>query len=409
MRNFRDFVLAAVCVIAYAAIWEMALRMVGVRYDYSFYQADPVLYAKYRPNAEGWEVKESENFVRMNSFGMRDRERTLTPAQGTTRIAVLGDSLEAGMQVPLEKTMAQLLEHILNDKFTGSRHSIEVLNFAQGGATIAQECLMLRDRVWAFQPQIVILFVGSTSIPTATRQLSASDTPFYIFSGGRLIPDPKNQPPADSSSEAIRQHDAVSNLMNRYRLLLLVRKATQDGVDRERAKLSFMRRPTGQRQYNPMDTWFQPPATAEEQNAWYVAEGLLSLAIEDARHHGAEFWLASSGTEIEDNPNASQREAFFKEHNYGVTYAENRFGVFATTEGIPYIRLEPDLLQYAESNMTPVRGFFNTQPNRGHWNERGNSAVACIVADRLLKGSDVLRSLAEASSSVLSDSQKSTP
>jgi len=167
--------LAALCVISFVVIWEMALRVTGVRYDYSFYQADPVLYATYRPNAEGWEVKEGENFVRINSFGMRDRERTLTPPPGTSRIALLGDSFVVGMQVPLEKTMAQLLEQKLNDTFCGTGHPIEVLNFAQGGATLAQEYLILRDRVWAFRPQIVILFVDSVS--TSSRQLFPSDTP----------------------------------------------------------------------------------------------------------------------------------------------------------------------------------------------------------------------------------------
>jgi hypothetical protein len=372
-------------------IWEIALRVAGVRYDCSFYQADPVLYTKFRPNAEGWEVKEGENFVRMNSFGMRDRERTLTPAPGTLRIALLGDSLEVGMQVPLEKTMAQVLENKLNTGFKTTGHSVEVLNFAQEGATLAQEYLMLRDRVWAFQPQIVILFVDS--VANSNRRLFPSDSPFYVFDGVHLILDPDNRPPMDSSPAAIRRHAVIANLMNHYRLLLLLRKATQDGVSQELERLGRMDGSSQRSDYNPIDTWFRPPTTPEEEKAWRVTEGLLKLNIADAGQHGAEFWLASSGEEIEDNPNADVRETYFRAHNYRGTYAEDRFDSFAAREGIACIRLEPGLLQYAEEKRVSVRGFFNTGPNTGHWNEDGNWAVASIVADRLLAGSNVIRSL----------------
>jgi hypothetical protein len=406
MRNFRDFILTAACVAACLVIWELTLRAVGVRYDYSFYQADPVLYARYRPNAEGWEVKEGENYVKMNSFGMRDRERTLAPAAGTIRIALLGDSLEAALQVPLEKTMAQVLEQKLTADFASTGHKFEVLNFAQGGATLAQEYLMLRDHVWDFHPQIVLLFVGSTSVYTASRRLSGADVPFFVFSDGHLTPDPQNRLPIQNSPADLQRHNRMSDLMNRYRLLLLVRKATQDGIARELDKFNLRGEANPQRPYNPMDTWFPPPAKPEEVQAWQVAEGVLSLTIKDARRHGAEFWLASAGTENEDDPLASEREAFFKERNYSGTYAEDRFGSFATAENIPYIRLEPELLRYAEVNMTSVRGFFNTQPNRGHWNESGNAAVASIVAEHLRTTSNVLRLSGDPSSSASKTSRQ---
>jgi len=388
MRNSRDFILALVCAVAFLAICELALRVAGVRYDYSFYQVDPVVYAKYRPNAEGWEVKEGENFVRMNSYGMRDRERTLTPAAGTCRIAFLGDSLEVGMQVPLEKTMAQVLERRLNGQVAKTGHPIEVLNFAQGGATLAQQYLILRDRVWAFEPQIVIWFVDS--VATSSRKLWPSDAPFYVFNGERLVLDPQNQPPPYSSPAAIRRHTVLANLMNHYRLLLLVRAALQEGVSQELSEFGFTDRRS---QYNLMDGWFRQPASPEEEKAWQVSEELLRLSFQDVREHGAEFWLVSIGAEIEDNPNESERKAYFEEHHYSATYAEDRFDAFAAQEGIRHIRLEPGLLRYAEENAVSVRGFFNTAPNTGHLNELGNSAAANIIADHLLKDSNVLHAL----------------
>src|SRR5262249_28323904 len=154
----------------------------------------------------------------------------------------------------LEKTMAQLLEHDLNRKFASPGHPIEVLNFAQGGATLAQEYLILRNRVWAFHPQIVIFFVDS--VTTSSRKLWPSDSaPFYVLSGEHLVPDPHNPPPPESSAEAVRRHTIFANLMNRYRLLLLLRKAIQDGVNQELEKYGLASANRRQK-YNPMDAWF---------------------------------------------------------------------------------------------------------------------------------------------------------
>jgi hypothetical protein len=54
--------------------------------------------------------------------------------------------------------------------------------------------------------------------------------------------------------------------------------------------------------------------------------------------------------------------------------------------------MSPRMLAYAERNNVSVRGFFNTQPNRGHWNEVGNSAAAGIVIGELFERSSVIRS-----------------
>jgi hypothetical protein len=188
--------------------------------------------------------------------------------------------------------------------------------------------------------------------------------------------------------------------MNRYRLLLLLRKATQDGLQREMAKMRGRTQkaaPAGNR-FNPMDAWFLPPSSPELEQAWDIAEGVLKLMIEDAHSHGAEFWLATIGTDIEDNANPAERAPFLKSHNYeGMTYAEDRFQAFANREDILFITMEPRLLDFAERNHLALRGFFNTQPNRGHWNEHGNDAAARIVTDELIARSSALQALSQPS------------
>jgi hypothetical protein len=407
MRIFRDLIATALVVVVFVALLEVGMRLAGVRYEYSFYESDPVIYTTYRPNAEGWEVKEGENPVRINSLGMRDRERSVAPAPRTIRIALLGDSLVAATQVPLEKTMAQVLERNLNRTLGRAGQSFEVLNFAQGGSTLAQQYLMLRNRVWDFQPQVVMVFVSPISVPTCSRRLDtvAAPKPFFLIRDGRLVPDPRSHPPAAASVEVRRRNGKLKNLMNQYRLLLLLRQAIGEGVEKiakveggiaAMARGSFAEAETDVddgRYVYPVDIWFRAHASAEVEQAWQVAEGLLGRIAEEARQHGAELWLASIGTEVQENPDAVERNAYLTAHGYQeVAYSERRFEAFARRERIPYVGMSRRMLDYAERNHVSVRGFFNTPPNRGHWNEVGNSAAAGIVIGELFERSSVIRS-----------------
>jgi hypothetical protein len=93
------------------------------------------------------------------------------------------------------------------------------------------------------------------------------------------------------------------------------------------------------------------------EQAWQVAEGLLGRLAEQARQHDAELWRTPIGT-----------------------------------EGIPHLGMSCPMLDYAERNHVSVRGFFNTPPNRGHWNEVGNAAAAGIVIGGLFERSAVIQS-----------------
>lgn len=406
MRIFRDLLATAVVTLAFVGLLEVGMRLAGVRYEYSFYESDPVIYTTYRPNAEGWEVKEGENRVRINSLGMRDRERSVVPAPGTIRIALLGDSLVAATQVPLEKTMAQVLERALNNSLGRPGQSFEVLNFAQGGSTLAQQYLMLRTRVWDFQPQIVMVFVSPISVPTCSRRLDtvAAPKPFYLIRDGRLVPDQTSHPPAAASSEARRRNGKLKNLMNQYRLLLLLRQAVGEGIERvERVEQRIGAAIEGQsaeaetesddeRYVYPVDIWFRAHASAEVEQAWQVAEGLLGRIADETRHHEAELWLASIGTEVQENPNTPERLAYLESHGYqAVGYSEERFAALAKREGIPFLDMSPRMLDYSERNQVSVRGFFNTPPNSGHWNEVGNAAAAGILLHELFERSAVIQ------------------
>lgn len=112
----------------------------------------PGLDYELRPNVE----KFAQNaMVRTNSYGMRDRERSMKKADGVFRIAVLGDSVTFGFGVENEETYPSTLERKLND--TGSRYKYEVLNFGVGGYSSRDEALMLRYKAIRWNPDLVIV------------------------------------------------------------------------------------------------------------------------------------------------------------------------------------------------------------------------------------------------------------
>lgn len=79
-----------------------------------------------------------------------DREHSLEPPPGKTRVAVIGDSIVWGEDLPLDGTLPRALERALGDRF-------EVLNFGVTGYDTAQEAEWYRHEVRAFHPAIVVV------------------------------------------------------------------------------------------------------------------------------------------------------------------------------------------------------------------------------------------------------------
>ena len=94
---------------------ELGLRAFG----FSFYWAFARYPDAYRgfaplPNTDARQELEGSARIRINRYGFRDRDWTEKPANAH-RIAVLGDSFTAAVQLPLEHTWWRLLEAQLRD------------------------------------------------------------------------------------------------------------------------------------------------------------------------------------------------------------------------------------------------------------------------------------------------------
>jgi hypothetical protein len=393
LRFSRDLAIVLSWTIVVLFLLELGVRGAGMRFEGSFYQSDPVCYTAFRPNAAGW-ITEGDNFCRLNSAGMRDRERSVAKPADTLRIAVLGDSLAAAMQVPLEQTMAQQLESRLSAAAASHGRRVEVLNFAVGGYTPAQMYLQMREKIWRFQPDIVMVFWSLTSVANASRYFyrMGGDPPFFVYKNSRLVEDPKNSRLRPLTPAALERQARLKDLYNRVYLLQLGMTASQKGTFQV---LDNLRRHEPAPHAPPEDNLrafpFRPPASPEAAEAWHVADGLLGLMHDNAISHGAEFWLVSYGDEVQRDPDPREREAFMRRNGVSsLDYADKHLEEVARKENAFYIAMAPPMLQYAEAHQVLLHGFFNTARNHGHLNEVGNRVAAEVVAGEVLKRSPAM-------------------
>jgi lysophospholipase L1-like esterase len=120
-----------------------------------------------RPGAQGLFAGAAVSF---NRFGLRDRERSLERAPGTTRIVVLGDSVTFGLGVAEARAFPRVTETLLN---ASSRHRllpVEVLNFGMPGYNTVHELAQLRELGLAFHPDVVVVGLLYNDVEPSTAQ-----------------------------------------------------------------------------------------------------------------------------------------------------------------------------------------------------------------------------------------------
>ncbi|MBC7929503.1 MAG: SGNH/GDSL hydrolase family protein, partial [Rubrivivax sp.] len=171
-------------------LFEVFLRAVGFTYPI-FYQPDDVRGYALRPGVEGWYRKEGAAFVRINGDGLRDREHAKGKAAGTLRIALLGDSYAEAFQVEQGAAFWSVLERRLGECPALAGRTIEVINFGVSGYGTAQELLTLREKVWDYAPDVVLLAVTTNNdVLDNSRVLKLTDEiPYFVLRGDALTLD----------------------------------------------------------------------------------------------------------------------------------------------------------------------------------------------------------------------------
>src|SRR5580700_5267402 len=157
MKAARDLICVAGCLLLTSLLIEFGLRGAGERFQASFYLPESARGYALRPGAEGWNVKEHENFVRINSRGLRDREHDFNRPANTIRVAILGDSVTEAMEIPLESAYFEQMERELNTVCSQYDRNVEVISFGVGGYGLGPQYLTMKQQIWQYDPQIVLV------------------------------------------------------------------------------------------------------------------------------------------------------------------------------------------------------------------------------------------------------------
>jgi hypothetical protein len=388
-----------------AIVAEIALRIVGYSYP-EFYILDQVRGYALRPGAEGWYRKEGQAYIRVNRDGFRDKDHALGKPPDTVRIAVIGDSYPEALSVSEEEAFWSVMEKRLQDcdAFAGKR--VEVLNFGVSGYGTAQELLTLREKVWNYSPDVVMLAMTTNNdISDNSRALKKTDEiPYFVYKDSRLTVDNsfKTSPAFLWRQRAIsrfgrwlRDHSRLVQATIEGHHALKVRLASRRAGNTE-ASPPAPQQPVAQGAATQKDDQlsrtdelgvdnliYLEPGNAEWKGAWLVTEGLISLMRDEVKAGGAQFVVVTLSNGIQVVPNPLVREAF--EKRLGITdifYPDNRIKSVCTRAAIPVITLAPELQKFAVANSIFLHGF-DANIGNGHWNQAGHRAAGELIAKKL--------------------------
>lgn len=382
---------------------EVALRVIGYSYPIFFTPDDYRGYAQL-PGVEGWSWVETKNYLRINQEGFRDREHTKAKPAGTVRIAVLGDSFAEARQVPMEQTFWSVMEQKLQGCPAFEGKKVEVLNFGVTGYGTALELLTLRQRVWDYSPDVVLLTVTPNNDVTDNyrRFKGADDIPYFVYKNGQLVYDDSFRNTAKYRWHNSSRFRAWIWLHNHSRFLQLCHHAqfaVRTWLQNRRAQRSAARSTaahdaSGQPQQalatealseemGINNISYREPEDYDWNEAWHVTEGLIIQMRDEVRQKGAEFMMVTLSSDIQVYPDKAVRENFMKRLGISdVFYPNRRLQALAEREGIQFMDIAQPMQAYADQHKVFLHGF-GKEIGNGHWNEGGHRLAGELISQKL--------------------------
>jgi len=408
-RLLQNTVLIVASILSGLVIVEIGLRVVGIS-NPSFYTVDEHRGAALRPGASGWWTKEGKAYIRINSDGLRDRERDRAKPKNTLRIAVLGDSYAEALQVPIEKTFWSMMERHLNNCEALAGQQVEAINFGVSGYGTAQELLTLRHHVWDYSPDIILLaFLAGNDIRNNSRHLEQDEMrPYFIEQNGELVLDNSFRTSTRYRRRQYWHWQLVYQAINYSRILKLLgdavhiqrnrlaasqnqntppEKATAEPTDdcNQDKSVSVAQTPPVKTQEAGLDNAiYREPTAPEWQVAWRVTERLIALMNREIRKSNASFLVVTLTNGGQVHPDAAIRQNLMQQLGIeDLFYSERRIKTLGQQEDFPVLTLAETFQAYAEENQACLHGFENASPCGGHWNEAGHRLAGEIIAQHL--------------------------
>jgi hypothetical protein len=265
----------------------------------------------------------------------------------------------------------------------------------------AQELLCLRDRVWQFDPDLVVLaFFASNDLVDNSRELenglddkgsaragregSKSFRPYFSLRDGTLVLDDsfRNDPGFRRETtwwmKAFRS--AVFSLRTAQLLARVIdgrSKASQrsPGGDNAPAAAEFL----AERGLAP--EVYSAPSTPAWDEAWRITEALLIEMAAEAKRHGASFsvMLVTSSSQVQ--PGAVEKAEAL---GLDLFYPNRRLVDLGRRHGFPVLSLAEPFLAEAEADGSRFHGL-GPNTRTGHWNALGHRAAGELLTTEVCR------------------------
>jgi lysophospholipase L1-like esterase len=365
---------------------ELSLRALGFSYYWAFARY-PDHYRGYAlmPGADARQDLEGHARIRINGYGFRDRNWTEKPA-GVHRVAVLGDSFTAAVQVPLEDTWWRQLEIRL--RACGYRdRPVEIMNFSVSGYGTAQQLETLRHHLAPHQPdEVWVTFFPGNDITDNHPLLSDDPLRPYLRSAPG---DTQDDWQMDYTFRALAEYRHKTSRWGAfyYRYLLRLRSvqalALVNGYINSKLALARVDR-----------TWvwepgidarvYAPPQSPEWEEAWEITRTLVRMIRDETRALGASLRVLGLSTGAQVYPADEPVTAMIQRLNVpDLLYPNWLMGQFAGEDGYDFIDLAGPMAQQARETGVFFHGLVKKQHGQGHWNQAGHTAAAEQLAERL--------------------------
>jgi hypothetical protein len=337
-------------------------ELIGYRYD--------------RSSATDMYEHESDRKIHMrfNNIGFRGRDYSLKKPDDVTRIAFLGDSMVAALQVDEEDTMVRLLEERLNATNKDSGRSWEVMNFGISGSSPGQSIAVWREEAIRFDPDIVILgyFVGN-DLANNCKCLDPKTGRIYFDLDDGVY---RQQPHSEENVKLSKFLNANSSfyLWQKAAFRTLKQKLRGEISDGQ-LKLTF----------KDGDWIYSSKEHSDLAYAWRLTGEAVKTLNREVTDQGAQFIvvLIPHGPQVYDDLFKEMEalrpdlQGYLKQD-----YPDQRLGEICRDAGVPFLSMLDQFEATApgKSALVETEELFFLKGN-GHFNELGNLTAAQAVYD----------------------------
>ncbi len=335
------------------------------------------------PNASGWEscYGECEVYVEINPQGLRDVVHPYEKPAGVTRILFLGDSMTAGLQVPLEATFVKVMEQRLNG---GDAGEWETINAAVNAFGTDNELIFFREEASKYEPDIVVLSIYlandiyNNHYQLETRLGGSGHKPYFTLDavGGLVL----NNFPVESAETFstkfvgwLNQHFQLprflAQMLNLRKnvpdaLKPLVELATGNRGAEDAVQSEESGQDTGPRA-NICQAEYAPLIT----EAWDITKAIILALRAEVQASGAELVVLVI-------PAAPQIVVPKEGKPWYCDQPNIELDTFLDAEGIPYLDMLAGFREYAIAGGAPLYYNFDF-----HMNERGHALAGELLGE----------------------------